>query len=166
MSLNGSLDEDWFKLSLAAGERVSVSLLPVGRRYLEGPGTFGCGGESFFDSTKQRNLGLRVETSSGSPLMTQDAFWAGQGETADFTADTAGMYYFNVFGDGADRTQLYSLQVARQAPGGDGGEPPTSALSRLDFETGDLSEASSIRGPSGQTSSGGESAQAIMVPHP
>ena len=113
LSLDSTLDEDWFQFPGIAGNTLDVTVAPNGLSYLEGPvdGAGACGAGTLLNSLALQNLSFEIRNAGGA-LRVVNATSAGSPEsTTGFLIPTTGTYYVRVLGTGIDDAQLYDLTV-------------------------------------------------------
>lgn len=140
LSIDSASDVDFFSFSTQEFQKLRVILSPLRSSYLEGEqNTLGCTNGTTFNPSNRQNLGFQIIDSDRSTVLsTVNANSAGSGENLiNFEFEAAGRYYIKVFGDGADRAQLYSLGITI------GGAPP-SALVRFGSDT-IIAESGSVK---------------------
>lgn len=109
LGIDGSSDQDWYRVSVADTGAVGIRLRPQGPAYeTEEQGAF--------DAQRQSDLRFRLYNSVGTLLETVDNAPLGEAEhLAAFSVNSPGEYYVRV--DGAeDRNQFYELEVAVDRP--------------------------------------------------
>jgi len=114
VSIDDADDSDWYRFTLDAAEKVSITLTPLGATYLEGPQTNGCTGVVSVNSLVSNDLGFELYDGGGTMLLRRvDDHPAGSPEVlADFVLWSGpGTYYVRVFGGPVREVQLYSLRL-------------------------------------------------------
>lgn len=113
-SIDDNADIDYFRFTVPAGKRVTVTMTPVGFTYNQGPQnqTNGsCPAGTPFNSLVSVDLGVDLRAPNGTTVLaTASSQPAGQAETIPATDLTAaGQYFIRVFGANVDMIQLYNL---------------------------------------------------------
>ena len=111
-SIDGTSDTDYFRFGVASPKFVTISLVPTGSNYLEGPqlGSGNCSSGTSYNPTNNRNLALYLFNSAGTALI-QFAFAAPAGQPEVLTSvPLDGDYVVRVIGTGADTIQPYRLE--------------------------------------------------------
>ncbi|MFK7742004.1 MAG: matrixin family metalloprotease [Planctomycetota bacterium] len=113
VSIHRSTDSDYYRFSFAGDKLLTVSLVPTGMPYLEGPEINGsCTSGSLLDPRNNLNLSMLLLNGSGiGVLASASAQPAGQSEVIPSLALAAGNYVLRVAGGGSGNTiQTYRLQ--------------------------------------------------------
>jgi len=114
ISIDGSLDFDMFTFSVPSDKLATISVVPTGTAYLEGPQlqNGNCSSGSSFNPSQLRDLSVFLFNGTGSPLITFSASSPiGQTETISSEPLTAGTYAIRVTASGADTIQPYRLEL-------------------------------------------------------
>jgi hypothetical protein len=108
VSIDDETDVDFYRFSLSHPGIVSVTLIPRGPSYSEGPEG---GTQTNFSSFSQSNLSLAIYDGAETEELAQvDAFGPGSSEVLELTLTGAGDYYLKVAG-AQNTVQLYELSV-------------------------------------------------------
>lgn len=117
-SVNDGTDQDWFKITAAGPDSITVTVSPIGLAYDDSPQACGgnpgsCCSGGFINSKELGNLALAVFNSDGSVLISgMDMNGTGAGETLTFPAATGSTYLVRVIvTDSPTRPQSYTLDV-------------------------------------------------------
>ena len=136
MSVDSSVDWDWFRLDTNAGDELLLRVDPEGEAYLRGPQTGWCDNGDIFDPKSVRDLALDLFAPDGETLLASaDATSRGEVEILSHRVGTAGPHWLRVSADAIDEPQLYRLSFARTA----------TELFGSGFEPGDLSDWTRVR---------------------
>ena len=114
-SLDDNADGDFFRFTVPAGKRLTVTLTPVGLTYNQGPQNSSTGACDLptppFNSLVSNDVGVEVRAPNGTTVLaTANSQPAGQTETIPaFDLTAAGQYFIRAFAGGADTVQLYNL---------------------------------------------------------
>src|SRR5205085_11060542 len=81
LSIDGATDTDYYRLSVTAPKRVTVTLQPTGSTYLSGSDGPNAPPPAPFNSLAQNDLALAVVASDGTVLASANANGAGVAET-------------------------------------------------------------------------------------
>lgn len=115
VSIDRPTDEDFYKVRIPAGRGLSISLVPDGYAYLEGPQqqSGDCSPGTMINSVDDLDLDLFLFNASGSTLLAQSANQAaGQTERIfRYAVPQAGdSFVVKVIGGGANTVQVYKLE--------------------------------------------------------
>ena len=130
LSIDGGNDVDYFGITLVDRTRLSVTLTPVGFRYMNSPQLAGneCPLGTFRDTRRLNDLGFELIAPDGEEVLRSAAFRAvGLSESIDnVILDRGdGTYYIHVFGD-SNNVQLYDLSIRTSA-----GEAPVAVCKNV-----------------------------------
>jgi hypothetical protein len=117
LGIDGTNDLDFYKFSIPSGKGFTLTVIPDGRTYLEGPqnGDGTCSSGTMINSLDDLNLDLQVYNASGVILLAESANHpAGEAERIfHYTVQAAGdSFVAKVKGTGTDEVQLYKLQFS------------------------------------------------------
>ncbi|MBA3480585.1 MAG: pre-peptidase C-terminal domain-containing protein [Pirellulales bacterium] len=108
VSIDGSSDADFYRFSLSAPSRLSLSMTPRGPSYMQGPQD---GTQTLFNAAMQNDLSLTLLASNGTTVLNLSNTVALGGSEYVGRMAAAGTYVVRVVGD-RDQAQLYGLQLA------------------------------------------------------
>ncbi|MFN7020983.1 MAG: matrixin family metalloprotease [Phycisphaerales bacterium] len=118
-------DVDWYLLSFAAANTVSVTVAPVGLNYDAATqnANGSCNSNEFVDSLSIAALGVEVRAANGTTVLASNTAALGATASVSNVAVAAGNFYVRVFETGAPtQSQLYNLTItagSTPAPGND-----------------------------------------------
>ncbi len=119
LSLDSTGDVDWFTFAANVRDTLTVSVIPNGLVYPEGPDPDPglCSGDpgsvSSLDSRAIQDLSFEIRDATG-VVTTVDSTGAGAAESiSDFVIPATGTYFVRVLGTGTDDAQLYDLSVRK-----------------------------------------------------
>ncbi len=136
LSLDSTGDVDWFTFDANVRDTLTVSVIPNGLVYPEGPDPGLCSGGpgsvSSLDSRAIQDLAFEIRDATG-VVATVDGTGAGAAESiSDFVIPATGTYFVRVLGTGTDDAQLYDLSVRKDlAPPMDFGDAPVPYPTRF-----------------------------------
>ena len=124
LSLDSTGDVDWFTFDANVRDTLTVSVIPNGLVYPEGPDPGLCSGGpgsvSSLDSRAIQDLSFEIRDATG-VVTTVDSTGAGAAESiSDFVIPATGTYFVRVLGTGTDDAQLYDLSVRKDPAPPDG----------------------------------------------
>ena len=124
LSLDSTGDVDWFTFDANVRDTLTVSVIPNGLVYPEGPDPGLCSGGpgsvSSLDSRAIQDLAFEIRDATG-VVATVDGTGAGVAESiSDFVIPATGTYFVRVLGAGTDDAQLYDLSVRKDLAPPDG----------------------------------------------
>lgn len=120
ISIDGSSDIDQFTFSVASNKLATISVVPTGTPYLEGPQlqNGNCSSGTTLNPSALRNLNVFLFNGAGSTLLAfASTAGIGQTETISNYAVSAGTYSVRVTGSGLDQIQTYRLEINIQDNG-------------------------------------------------
>lgn len=110
-SIDGTSDSDYFRFSVASPKLVTISVVPTGSSYLEGPQVGNCSSGTTYNPTANRNLAVYLFSGTGTSLISF-SFSAPAGQSEVLTAiPLDGDYLVRVIATGADAIQPYRLEL-------------------------------------------------------
>lgn len=115
VSIDGPLDADVYSFAVDGEETVSVSMLPVGMLYREGPQRIFCTFGRLFNSRAVSDLGVELLATDGATILAAaDHFGTGRGESlVNVELPGAGTYFVRVHtSGGVEKAQLYDLELS------------------------------------------------------
>ncbi len=124
LSLDGALDADYFRISLAPTMKLTVRVVPVGETYLVAPQDAACSSGFPFDAGSNNDPTLQILREDGATLVVSGpTLPAGNEEFVEaFPFPDGGTYYIAVtLARAVDQPQIYTLQVFV-----DPGAPPSA----------------------------------------
>ena len=138
LSLDSTGDVDWFTFDANVRDTLTVSVIPNGLVYPEGPDpdpglcSGGPGSVSSLDSRAIQDLAFEIRDATG-VVTTVDSTGAGAAESiSDFGIPATGTYFVRVLGTGIDDAQLYDLSIRKDlAPPMDFGDAPAPYPTRF-----------------------------------
>ncbi|MGB6219619.1 matrixin family metalloprotease [Haloferula sp.] len=119
LSIDDNSDSDFFEVSVAAGQSLTVTVTPTSESYLEGGQNQdgSCGGDTLYDFSLFHDLALEIlDTDGTTPLATRNLQGPGIPEVINYNFSAAGTYFVRVAGDSTNNTQVYSLELTRFDP--------------------------------------------------
>jgi hypothetical protein len=114
VSIDASSDLDQFTFSVLSDKLATISVIPVGTPYLEGPQlqNGNCSAGTTLNPSTLRNLNVFLFNGTGTSLLTfSGSAGIGQTETIAGYAISAGTYSIRVNGSGIDAIQPYRLEL-------------------------------------------------------
>ncbi|MBM4244622.1 MAG: matrixin family metalloprotease [Deltaproteobacteria bacterium] len=134
LSVDDDADSDWFRLSVGAGKKASVTVTPRGATYLMGPQNpnGSCTAGTSFNSLVLNDLAVQVLDTNGTTVLgTANAHGAGAAESlSDVVLPSgAGTYYLRVLPGTSNAAQIYDVALTI----GDSGVMPDDIFAD-DFE--------------------------------
>ena len=110
-SIDGTSDSDYFRFGVASPKLVTISVVPTGSSYLEGPQVGNCSSGTTYNPTANRNLAVYLFSGTGTSLISF-SFSAPAGQSEVLTAiPLDGDYVVRVIATGADAIQPYRLEL-------------------------------------------------------
>ena len=110
-SIDGTSDSDYFRFGVASPKLVTISVVPTGSSYLEGPQVGNCSSGTTYNPTTNRNLAVYLFSGTGTSLISF-SFSAPAGQSEVLTAiPLDGDYVVRVIATGADAIQPYRLEL-------------------------------------------------------
>ncbi|MCK5943042.1 MAG: matrixin family metalloprotease [Planctomycetes bacterium] len=110
--IDGTSDLDQYKFSVPSSKLATISVVPVGSAYLEGPQVGNCSTGTSFNPSQLRNLNVFLFNGAGNQLLTFAATaGVGQTETIPSYALAGGSYSIRVTASGVDTIQPYRLEL-------------------------------------------------------
>ena len=113
-SIDGSSDVDNFSFNVLSSKIATISAVPVGAAYLEGPqlSNGSCSNGTSFNPSQLRNLAIYLFNGSGTTLLAFSATAPlGQSEVLSSFPLNGGSYMVRVFASGVDTIQPYRLEL-------------------------------------------------------
>lgn len=113
-SIDGTNQEDWYRFTVSAQRRTTISVVPVGRSYDSSPqlNDGSCSSGNQIDSRQMANLDFELLDQDGATVLAAGLSQpAGSTETVTDVLLEAGDYFIRVFATGSvGETQLYVIQ--------------------------------------------------------
>jgi hypothetical protein len=112
LSIDDNGDQDWYRVSVPADSELSVTVLPTGASYIQGPQTSACNTGTAFDSLRIHDLRFEIiDTNGVSVLASVNNAGLGVLESTTLVIEDPGNYFIRVLGDTTNNIQAYSLSV-------------------------------------------------------
>ncbi len=111
-SLSTTSDVDYYKFTLSTAKDTSITVLPFGPTYLQGPQG---GSVTSFNAQAQMDLEFQLIASNGTTVLaTVNATGVGSAESTTFSSLAAGTYYLKVLPApaAADSAQMYNATIS------------------------------------------------------
>ncbi len=119
VSIDDGDDQDYYSFEAPAGTRADIVLTPVGSSYADGAqSNSGCGPSQVFNALTRVDLRMSLLGTDGSTVLASSDTTPAGGAESLFDVGLlqgAGTYTVRVRGDGSNRVQLYTLEIALTA---------------------------------------------------
>ncbi|MFG0328241.1 MAG: GC-type dockerin domain-anchored protein [Phycisphaerales bacterium JB037] len=117
-SIDDNSDIDFYKFTVLGPKEITVTAIPTGSTYLEGPQTQACDTGSSRNSRNIHDLSVQIRDTNGTTILAQsNSAGLGQNEEVTYIVPGAGTYYYVVNGGTTNDVQLYNVSI-------DVGDPP------------------------------------------